>query len=259
MKNKLTYSIAILIIVIILGGFLAYGYYKRATYKIQRPIVSMEIEGYGTVKMELYPDQAPENVANIVNLANRGFYNGTKFHRVVKDFMIQAGTKDGDGSTGAKLSNLKDGGEDKEYGIKGEFVANGVNNKIKFEEGVVGVARADYTQYSSDLKEESYNSGNSQFFIMTKENTGLNGLYTAIGRVTEGMDVVHKIEEVEVKAKDNEVEDSSSSTSEVSTPVNPPVVTSITVDTQGVNYDLPQTLSAFDYMSWFYQNYNFQQ
>ena len=51
-----------------------------------------------------------------------------------------------------KLSNLKDGGEDKEYGIKGEFVANGVNNKIKFEEGVVGVARADYTQYSSDLK-----------------------------------------------------------------------------------------------------------
>ena len=94
---------------------------------------------------------------------------------------------------------------------------------------------------------------------MTKENTGLNGLYTAIGRVTEGMDVVHKIEGVEVKAKDNEVEDSSSSTSEVSTPVNPPVVTSITVDTQGVNYDLPQTLSAFDYMSWFYQNYNFQQ
>ena len=55
----------------------------------------MEVEGFGTVKMELYPDHAPQNVANIVNLANRGFYNGTKFHRVIKDFMIQAGTKDG--------------------------------------------------------------------------------------------------------------------------------------------------------------------
>jgi len=257
-KIKTIILIVIAIAIIVLIGIIGYGYFKKATMEVKNPILTMEVEGFGTVKMELYPDQAPENVANIVNLANRGFYNGTKFHRVVKDFMIQAGTKDGDGSTGAKLSNLKDGGEDKEYGIKGEFVANGVNNKIKFEEGVVGVARADYTQYSSDLKEESYNSGNSQFFIMTKENTGLNGLYTAIGRVTEGMDVVHKIEGVEVKAKDNEVEDSSSSTSEVSTPVNPPVVTSITVDTQGVNYDLPQTLSAFDYMSWFYQNYNFQ-
>ena len=218
-KIKTIIWIVIAIAIIVLIGIIGYGYFKKATMKVKNPILTMEVEGFGTVKMELYPDQAPEN---------------------------------------AKLSNLKDGGEDKEYGIKGEFVANGVNNKIKFEEGVVGVARADYTQYSSDLKEESYNSGNSQFFIMTKENTGLNGLYTAIGRVTEGMDVVHKIEEVEVKAKDNEVEDSSSSTSEVSTPVNPPVVTSITVDTQGVNYDLPQTLSAFDYMSWFYQNYNFQ-
>ena len=258
-KTKNIIWIIALILVIILIGAIAFGYYKNATNEVKNPVATMEVEGFGTVKIELYPDKAPQTVSNFITLANRGFYDGLTFHRIVKDFMIQAGTKDGDGSTGAKLSNLKDGGEDKEYGIKGEFVANGVNNKIKFEEGVVGVARADYTQYSSDLKEESYNSGNSQFFIMTKENTGLNGLYTAIGRVTEGMDVVHKIEEVEVKAKDNEVEDSSSSTSEVSTPVNPPVVTSITVDTQGVNYDLPQTLSAFDYMSWFYQNYNFQQ
>ena len=96
---------------------------------------------------------------------------------------------------------------------------------------------------------------------MTKANTGLNGLYTPVGKVIEGMDVVHKIEEVEVKAADDSSDNSSksSSTSEVSTPVNPPVVTSITVDTQGVTYDLPNTLSAFDYMSWFYQNYKFGQ
>ena len=256
-KIKTIIWIVVAIAIIVLIGILGYGYYKKATMEVKNPILTMEVEGFGTVKMELYPDHAPQNVANIVNLANRVFYNGTKFHRVIKDFMIQAGTKDGDGTTGAKLSDLKDGGEDKEYGIKGEFVANGVNNTIKFEEGVVGVARADYTQYSSDLKDESYNSGNAQFFIMTKENTGLNGLYTPIGKVIEGMDVVHKIEGVEVKAADSEKGDSSKS--EVSTPVNPPVVTSITVDTQGVTYDLPNTLDAFDYMSWFSKNYNFGQ
>ena len=256
-KIKTIIWIVVAIAIIVLIGILGYGYYKKATMEVKNPILTMEVEGFGTVKMELYPDHAPQNVANIVNLANRGFYNGTKFHRVIKDFMIQAGTKDGDGTTGAKLSDLKDCGEDKEYGIKGEFVANGVNNTIKFEEGVVGVARADYTQYSSDLKDESYNSGNAQFFIMTKENAGLNGLYTPIGKVIEGMDVVHKIEGVEVKAADSEKGDSSKS--EVSTPVNPPVVTSITVDTQGVTYDLPNTLDAFDYMSWFSKNYNFGQ
>ena len=256
-KIKTIIWIVVAIAIIVLIGILGYGYYKKATMEVKNPILTMEVEGFGTVKMELYPDHAPQNVANIVNLANRGFYNGTKFHRVIKDFMIQAGTKDGDGTTGAKLSDLKDGGEDKEYGIKGEFVANGVNNTIKFEEGVVGVARADYTQYSSDLKDESYNSGNAQFFIMTKENAGLNGLYTPIGKVIEGMDVVHKIEGVEVKAADSEKGDSSKS--EVSTPVNPPVVTSITVDTQGVTYDLPNALDAFDYMSWFSKNYNFGQ
>ena len=225
-KIKTIILIVIAIAIIVLIGIIGYGYFKKATMEVKNPILTMEVEGFGTVKMELYPDQAPENVANLVNLANRGFYNGTKFHRVVKDFMIQAGTKDGDGSTGAKLSNLKDGGEDKEYGIKGEFVANGVNNKIKFEEGVVGVARADYTQYSSDLKEESYNSGNSQFFIMTKENTGLNGLYTAIGRVTEGMDVVNRIAEEDTDYSDR--------------PLDEQKIKSMTVETFGVDYPEPE-------------------
>lgn len=240
------------IALIVLIGVVGFGYYKKATMEVKNPIVTMAVENFGTIKMELYPDQAPETVANFVNLANRGFYNGTKFHRIVKDFMIQTGSKGGDGTTDAKLSDLKDGGEDEAYSIKGEFVANGVNNKIKFEEGVLGMARADYTQYSSDLKDESYNSGCSQFFIVTKANTGLNGLYTPFGKVIEGMDVVHKIEEVEVKASD---ESSTTGNTEESTPVNPVNVTSVTVDTQGVNYELPKTLEPFDYMTWFYQNY----
>ena len=114
------------------------------------------------------------------------------------------------------------------------------------------MARSDYTSYSSTLTEESYNSGSSQFFIMTAENTGLNGQYTSFGKVIEGMDIVHKIEEVEVKAADDA--DTTGNT-EVSTPVNPPVITSIKVETNGIDYGLPETLTPFDYMSWLYQQY----
>ena len=114
------------------------------------------------------------------------------------------------------------------------------------------MARNDYTQYSSSLKEESYNSGSSQFFIMTKANTSLNGYYTSFGKVIEGMDVVHKIEEVEVKTADNSEE---SGNTEASTPVNPVKITSIRVETNGVEYGLPNTLTPFDYMSWMYKQY----
>ena len=256
-KVKNIIWIVALVVLIALIGTLGYEYYKKATMEVKNPVATMEVENFGTIKIELYPEQAPETVANFITLANRGFYDGLTFHRVVKDFMIQGGDKKGTGSGSAELSDLKDDGEEKEYSIKGEFVSNGVNNTLKFDEGVIGMARNDYTQYSSSLKEESYNSGSSQFFIMTKANTSLNGYYTAFGKVIEGMDVVHKIEGVEVKAADSEKGDSSKS--EVSTPVNPPVVTSITVDTQGVTYDLPNTLDAFDYMSWFSKNYNFGQ
>lgn len=257
MKNvgKIIWVIA-LIAIIILIGVVGFGYYKKATFKAQNPIVTMEVENFGTIKMELYPDQAPETVSNFIALANRGFYEGTTFHRVVKDFMIQAGSKNGDGTTGAKISDLKDGGADTEYTIKGEFLANGIINTIKFEEGTVAMARADYTQYSPSLAEESYDSGCSQFFIMTKENTNLNGYYTPFGKVIEGLDVVHKIEEVEVTVAKGQEETEGA---EVSTPVNPPKVTSIKVETYGIDYDLPKTLTPFDITSWIYKNYGISQ
>lgn len=253
MKNvKNIIWIIALILVIVLIGIVAYGYYKNATMEVKNPIAIMEVESFGTIKIELYPELAPETVANFITLSNRGFYNGLTFHRIVKDFMIQGGDKNGDGTGSAKISDLKDGGEDTAYTIKGEFIANKVKNNLKFEEGVLGMARSDYTSYSSSLKEESYNSGSSQFFIMTKSNTSLNGYYTAFGKVIEGLDIVHKIEEVEVKAADNSEE---SGNSEVSTPVNPPKITSISVDTNGFDYGLPQTLTPFDYTSWMYQQY----
>ena len=243
--------IALILVIVLIAG-VGYGYYRKATMEVKNPIATMEVENFGTVKIELYPDLAPETVANFITLANRGFYDGLTFHRVVKDFMIQGGDKQGTGQGSASISDLKDGGEDTEYSIKGEFIANGVDNNLKFTEGVIGMARNDYTSYSSSLTEESYNSGSSQFFLMTKENASLNGYYTAFGKVIEGMDVVHNIENVEVKAADNSEE---SGNTEVSTPVNPVKITSIRVETNGVDYGLPETLTPFDYMSWMYQQY----
>ena len=166
-KTKNIIWIIALILVIVLIGVVAFGYYKKATMEVKNPITTMEVENFGTIKIELYPDLAPETVANFIALANRGFYDGLTFHRVVKDFMIQGGDKEGTGQGSATTADLKDDGDETEYTIKGEFIANGVDNKLKFEEGVIGMARNDYTQYSPSLKEESYNSGSSQFFIMT--------------------------------------------------------------------------------------------
>ena len=253
MKTKNIIWIIALILVIVLIAVLGYGYYKKATMEVKNPIATMEVENFGTIKIELYPELAPQTVANFVTLANRGFYDGLTFHRIVKDFMIQGGDKEGTGKGSATIADLKENGEDKEYTIKGEFIANGMkNNKLKFDEGVIGMARSDYTSYSPTLTEESYNSGSSQFFIMTKSNTALNGYYTSFGKVIEGLDVVHKIEEVEVKAADDAQE---SGNSEVSTPVNAPKITSLKVETYGTDYGVPETLQPFDYMSWMYKTY----
>ncbi len=253
MKTKNIIWIIALILVIVLVATLGYGYYKKATMEVKNPVATMEVENFGTIKMELYPELAPQTVANFITLANRGFYDGLTFHRIVKDFMIQGGDKEGTGTGSATTKDLKDDGDDTAYTIKGEFIANGVEkNKLKFEEGILGMARSDYTSYSPTLTEESYNSGSSQFFIMTKANTSLNGYYTAFGKVIEGLDIVHKIEEVEVKAADDAQEGGNS---EVSTPVNPPKITSLKVETNGVDYGLPETLEPFDYMTWMYKQY----
>lgn len=240
--------IAIIALIAIVG----YGYFKNATMEVKNPVATMEVENYGTIKIELYPELAPETVANFVNLSNRGFYDGLTFHRIVKDFMIQGGDKNGDGTGSATIEDLTEGGAETEYTIKGEFVANNVKNTLKFEEGIIGMARSDYTSYSPDLAQESYNSGSSQFFIVTKESSFLNGYYTAFGKVIEGLDIVHKIEEAEVKAADNSAE---TGNTEVSTPVNPPKITSMKVETFGVNYELPETLTPFNYMAWLYTQY----
>ena len=241
MKNKkLALSIIVLVFVLILGGFLAYGYYQKVNYKLERPIVSMEIEGYGTIKMELYPDEAPNTVKNFIKLINEGYYNGLTFHRV-EESLIQGGDTAGDGTGTTELS------------INGEFTANDYDNKLKFERGTLGLARMDYTAYSSidsKLTKEGYNSGYAQFFIMAQDESALDGYYTAFGKVTEGMEIVDEITKLETTV---ETDENSGETTTTTKPVNPPVIKSITVDTLGVNYGEPETHETFDVNSFIMQ------
>src|SRR5699024_8581997 len=115
------------IILVLVGiGFVSYGFYKKATTDIPNPVATMEVEDYGTVKIELYPDEAPNTVVNFIRLANRRFYNGLTFHRTIPDFMIQGGDKAGNGSGSPSLSDIEDNvTEEEEYNIPGEFIANG--------------------------------------------------------------------------------------------------------------------------------------
>ncbi|MBO4384777.1 MAG: peptidylprolyl isomerase [Clostridia bacterium] len=132
------------------------------------------VEGFGTIALELYPEIALQSVRNFCSLARKGFYDGTTFHRIIMGFMIQGGDPTGTGSGGPG------------YSIKGEFAANGVNNPIKHERGVISMARLSMPM----------DSAGSQFFIMHRTAPHLDGLYAAFGRVTEGMDVVDAIASV---------------------------------------------------------------
>lgn len=125
----------------------------------------IEIADYGTITLELDADVAPITVENFMNLAKSGYYDGTTFHRIIKDFMMQGGAGDGSAAT-----------------IKGEFTANGVNNPILHKRGVISMARA------TDM-----DSASSQFFIMHQDAPHLDGQYAAFGSVTEGMDIVDEI------------------------------------------------------------------
>ena len=256
--SKTIISIITLALVLTVLVILCVGYAKKATTKIQNPIATMEVENYGTIKIELYPKIAPNTVTNFIKLANNGYYNGLKFHRVIKDFMIQGGDSSGDGSGNAKLKDLYQNDDDTSYCIEGEFNANGhKENNLNLVEGTIAMARADYTQYSSTLAKQSYNSAGTQFFIMTTNNhTNLSGYYAGFGKVIEGMDVVKKIADVKVKKADNSEE---TGNTEESTPKKDVKIKSVKVDTFGVDYGMPKTMEPFNYMNWLYSQYGISQ
>ena len=158
--------------------------------------VTIDVQDYGTISLELDADTAPISVTNFINLANEGFYDGLTFHRIISGFMIQGGDPNGNGTGGSEKT------------IKGEFSANGVENDISHVRGVISMARAN-----------DPDSGSSQFFIVHEDSTFLDGQYAAFGHVTDGMDVVDAIcEAVPVQDKNGTV-----------AAADQPVITAVTV------------------------------
>ncbi|MGN9057504.1 peptidylprolyl isomerase [Bariatricus sp. HCP28S3_A7] len=167
------------------------------------PIVTFEMENGDVMKVELYPEVAPNTVNNFISLANKGFYDGLIFHRVINGFMIQGGCPNGTGMGGPG------------YSIAGEFAQNGFDNQLKHEPGVISMARA-----------MNPDSAGSQFFIMHKNSPHLDGAYAAFGKIIEGMDVVNKIAETDTDFRDKPITDQK--------------MKKVTVETFGTEYPEPE-------------------
>ncbi len=172
---------------------------------MQNPVVSIRMKNGKVIKIELYPDVAPNTVNNFIYLVKRGFYDDLTFHRVIRGFMIQGGDPNGTGTGGPR------------YRIKGEFSANGVKNDLKHTRGVVSMARSRHPD-----------SAGSQFFIMHGDAPHLDGQYAAFGKVIEGMDAVDEIASGYVDYEDRPQEEQ--------------VMKKVTVETFGTEYPEPEKL-----------------
>jgi|SRR5680860_108258 len=172
------------------------------------PVVTITMANDEQIKVELYPDVAPNTVKSFISLVKKGFYNGLIFHRVIPEFMIQGGDPNGNGTGGPG------------YSIKGEFTNNGFVNNLKHERGVISMGRTS----------QNMDSAGSQFFIMVKTYPSLDNDYAAFGKVISGMETVDEIVNTPSgeKAKDKPNQDQ--------------VMKSVVVDTLGVNYSEPEVI-----------------
>ena len=171
----------------------------------KNPIVTIVMNDGDVMKLELYPEVAENTVNNFISLVNKGFYDGLTFHRIISGFMIQGGDPDGNGTGGPG------------YSIPGEFSLNGYDNSLSHDPGVISMARSQHPD-----------SAGSQFFIMHKKASHLDGSYAAFGKIIEGMDVVNAIAETDTDYSDR--------------PLEPQMIQNMTVDTFGVEYPEPETV-----------------
>jgi peptidyl-prolyl cis-trans isomerase B (cyclophilin B) len=192
----------LIVLALATAGVVIYAKLSEPDYSnVPYPTVTITMESGDEIHLELYPDIAPNTVANFVQLAQEGFYDGTIFHRVIAGFMIQGGDPTGTGMGGPGFT------------IKGEFSANGVDNNLSHTRGVISMARS-----------QSYDSAGSQFFIMHADAPYLDGQYAAFGRVTdeESLAVVDAIATTLTDSNDK--------------PLSEWKIKSITVDTHGYDY-----------------------
>ena len=153
--------------------------------------IKIDVNNYGIMIAELYPEVAPITVENIKELIKAKFYDGIIFHRVIKDFMIQTGDPTGTGI----------GGSEKE--IKGEFEINGIKNNISHTRGVLSMAR----RGSNPETEDTLNSASSQFFIVHQDSNFLDGSYASFGKLLNGYDILDKIATTSTDQNDKPLND----------------------------------------------------
>ena len=206
-KIILAVILAIVVLGLCAGAVALYVRMTTPDYSdVPYPTVNIIMETGDEIHLELYPAVAPNTVANFVSLAQSGYYDGLIFHRVIPGFVVQGGDPNGDGTGGPG------------YAIKGEFTENGFKNNLSHERGVISMARS-----------QSPNSAGSQFFIMHKDNTGLDGKYAAFGKITDAtsLTTIDKIAATKTDANDK--------------PLTEWRIKSVTVDTYGVTYE-PATI-----------------
>ena len=240
--------ILVLIAIVIVSILLV----RAKTYKVQNPVATIQIEGYDNpIKVELDPQAAPDAVANFIKLSNNGYYTNCKLNVGDSEIAVDSSIEK------AKLSNLiEDPQPDYVYGIKGDTLSNGYDNLLKNKKGSI------YMVFPSDVNATSvadyYNSANAEFAISTKDNNAYDGYYAVFGNVIEGMEVIDAIsganEEIKEETSDgtveiNETQDTTADETENSTEESDEktiTIKSITVDTFGVDYGMPE---IFDYSS----------
>ena len=171
---------------------------------MKNPIVTIETN-HGKIEVELYPEIAPNTVNNFVSLVQKGFYDGTIFHRVIPGFMIQGGDPDGTGMGGPG------------YAIRGEFSHNGFENNLRHTRGVLSMARSMFPD-----------SAGSQFFLMVEDAPHLDGEYAAFGKVISGIEECDRIVSVARDRRDRPLEDEQ--------------MVKVTGDTFGEEYPEPEKL-----------------
>ncbi len=311
MKNVLKNLILIILIaaVAIGVGFLIFRAVKSVSYNknSKNPILTLEVENYGEVQIELEPDYAPNTVATIIKLAQNGYYDGKIFYgtdtravaagmnlkteetpsdqydengnyigpegqevtitKTAEEDVLRVSDLDKsvtpyiseDDPNYSTTDEDKRGSEEEDYevSVAGEFVANGFDdNTLRFEKGTVGLYRSNYS--GDNLSQESYNSGNSLFFITTDEDSTLNGEYAAFGKVIKGMDLIERMLTLPLEQEETDEEGNTTSDpvagnlSENQEIVkfnvdSCPVITKATVETYGVDYGMPKYMKAFDY------------
>lgn len=248
----------IAVIALILIGFVIYNFIMYKNQDVQNPEVTFEVAGYGNIKLVLYPEYAPNTVKNFITLVNSNYYKDKVVYGK-DEYGIYFGRNSEGNVDPVKLSLINsdieaDSEDDYEYEINGEFVANKYKeNTLNHKKYVVSMVRADYTKQVAGLTDQSYNSASSQFMILNKDVSELNGLYAAFGEVVEGMEIIDKLSELELKAESEDEPGMEYNATTINPFASYPVITNITVDTKGVDYGMPEVHEAFDYSSYLYK------